>query len=378
MYYNSLQRCEKVVNMKPYEPKSLPLTDRIDWVSLISIIGKAHYALAKYEGTLQGIINPLLLLSPLATKEAVLSSKIEGTQATLEEVLEFEASSHAEDDKSVDIREIINYRQSIAYAMEQIKERPINLNLIRKIHFGLLDSVRGRDRVRGEFRTIQNWIGSPGSPIEKASYIPPVPEIVPQSISNLEHYIHYEEKDRLVQLAIIHAQFEVIHPFLDGNGRIGRMLIPLFLVEKQLLKHPVFYISSYLDENRDIYYDKLSNVSKHEDWTGWITFFLEAVIEQANKNTTVVQSILSLYEEMKETFVKRTRSQFAIKALDMIFEKPIFTTTQFIARSGIPKASAMRILKKLIEEGILEIIREARGRRPAILVSGKLMGIIND
>ena len=261
--------------------------------------------------------------------------------------------------------------------MEQIKERPINLNLIEKVHYGLLDSVRGRDKARGEFRKIQNWIGSPGSPIEEASYVPPIPEVVPKAMSNLEQYIHYEEKDRLVQLAIIHAQFEIIHPFLDGNGRVGRMLIPLFLVEKQLLKYPVFYISSYLDENRDIYYDKLSNVSKHEDWNGWISFFLEAVIAQAERNTTVVQAVLTLYEEMKEMIVKYTKSQFAIKALDMIFERPIFTTTQFITRSEIPKASAMRMLAKLKEEGILIGIREAKGRRPALLAFGKLMDIIN-
>ena len=132
----------------------------------------------------------------------------------------------------VDIHEIINYRQAVSYAVEQINEKPMNLNLIKEVHYGLLDSVRGRDKGRGEFRKTQNWIGSPGSPVEKASYVPPVPEVVPEAMSNLEHYIHYEEKDELVQLAIIHAQFEVIHPFSDGNGRVGRMLIPLFLVEK--------------------------------------------------------------------------------------------------------------------------------------------------
>lgn len=184
-------------------------------------------------------------------------------------------------------------------------------------------------------------------------------------------------RDRLVQLALVHAQFEIIHPFLDGNGRVGRMLIPLFLVEKQLLKYPVFYISSYLDENRDIYYDRLNNVSKHNDWNGWISFFLEAIIAQSERNTIVVQSILSLYEEMKELIVKYTKSQFAIKALDAIFERPIFTTTQFIARSGIPKASAMRMLTKLKEQDLLIDIREAKGRRPALLAFDKLMDIIN-
>ena len=363
--------------MKPYIPQNLPISDQIDWVNLISLISRAGYALAKYEGILQGVVNPLLLLSPLTTKEAVISSKIEGTQATLEEVLEYEASASVKIERHEDIQEIINYRQALAYAIEQIEKKPINLNLIKKIHFGLLDSVRGIDKARGEFRTIQNWIGSPGTPIEKATFVPPAPEIVLPSMSNLEYYIHHEEKDRLVQLAIIHAQFEMIHPFIDGNGRVGRILIPLFLVEKQLLKNPVFYISSYLDEKRDIYYDRLNNVSKKGDWNGWISFFLEAVEAQAKKNTTVVQSILSFYEEMKEMIVKYTKSQFAIRALDAIFEKPIFTTTQFIARSSIPKASAMRMLSKLKEEKILVNIREGKGRRPALIVFDKLMDIIN-
>ena len=333
--------------------------------------------MAKYEGILQGVINPLLLLSPLTTKEAVISSKIEGTQATLEEVLEFEASSDAAEDKRVDINEIINYRQAVAYASEQIEKKPINLNLIKEVHYGLLDSVRGRDKARGEFRKIQNWIGSPGSSIDEATYVPPEPEIVPEAMSNFEKYVHYEERDRLVQCAILHAQFEIIHPFLDGNGRVGRMIIPLFLVEKGFLKYPVFYISSYLDENRDEYYDKLNNVSKNNDWNGWISFFLEAVIAQSERYTAIVQSILSLYEEMKGKIVKYTKSQFAIKALDMFFERPIFTTTQFINTSGIPKASAMRILTTLKTENILVEIRQASGRRPAVLTFHRLIDIIN-
>lgn len=366
------------MKMKPYIPNDLPITSQIDWVNLVSRIGKACYALARYEGILQGTVNPLLLLSPLTTKEAVISSKIEGTQATLEEVLEFEASSNEKKEKHGDIQEIINYRQAVTYGIEQIGKHPINLNLIKRIHYGLMDSVRGRDKARGEFRTIQNWIGPPGSPIEKSSYIPPVPEIIPHAMSNLEHYIHYEEKDRLVQLAIIHAQFEIIHPFLDGNGRVGRMLIPLFLVEKKLLKHPVFYVSSYLDQNRDIYYDKLGNISKKDDWNEWISFFLEAVIIQSENNTTVVQSILRLYEEMKEIIVEYTKSHFAIQALDMIFERPIFTTTQFISGSGIPRASAYGMLAKLKQEDIILQIREAKGRRPALLIFDKLMDIISE
>ncbi len=363
--------------MKPYIPPNLPISDQIDWENLVSLISRACYALAKYEGILQGVVNPLLLLSPLTTKEAVISSKIEGTQATLEEVLEYEASANIKMEKLEDIQEIINYRQALSYAIEQIEKKPINLNLLKKIHFGLLDSVRGKDKARGEFRPVQNWIGSFGSPIEKATYVPPPPEAVFPAMSNLESYVHFEEKDRLVQLAIIHAQFEMIHPFIDGNGRVGRILIPLFLVEKQLLKNPVFYISSYFDENQESYYDRLNSVSKHGDWNGWISFFLTAVEEQSKSNTSVVQSVLALYEEMKELIVKYTKSQFAISALDGIFEKPIFTAAQFIKRSHIPKPSAMRILSKLKKEKILMDIREAKGRSPAVIVFDKLIDIVN-
>lgn len=213
--------------------------------------------------------------------------------------------------------------------------------------------------------------------MEKATFVLPPPELVMPAMSNLEYYIHYEERDRLVQLAVIHAQFEMIHPFLDGNGRVGRMLIPLFLLEKELLTNPVFYISSYLYDNRDIYYSKLNNISKNADWDGWISFFLEAVETQAKTNTTTVQSILNLYGEMKDKIVGYTRSPFAIRALDAIFERPLFTTTDFIERSGIPKPSAMRMLSKLKQEKELVTIKKGQGRLPELLAFLKLMNIIN-
>lgn len=360
--------------MKPHIPEKLPLKS-LNWMEFIHLVGKANFELARYEGILQGINNPSLFLSPLATQEAVLSSKIEGTEATLEEVLEYEALPQKGGKKAEDIQEIINYRQAMLYAVNYLRDHLINLNLCRNIHYGLLDSVRGRDKARGEFRKTQNWIGKHGSAIEQATYIPPPPDRLMEFLSNLENYIHADEKDRLVQLAIVHAQFEIIHPFLDGNGRVGRILIPLFLVEKGMLSSPVFYISAYLDEHRDIYYEKLNNITQNNNWEEWIAFFLTAIIEQSKSNTQKAKAILDLYEEMKQEIAQLVRSQFSIRALDTIFESPILSSTVFIKRSGIPKASAMRILHALKERGILATLVEAKGRRPVVMVFGKLIDI---
>lgn len=361
--------------MKPYMPQSLPL-ESVDWVRFITLIGQANAELARYDGTLQGIINPGVLLSPLTTKEAVISSKIEGTQASLEEVLKYEASPDVKTKKYDDIREIMNYREAMRFAIQWMKEKPITLNLIKQMHGVLLDSVRGKDRSRGNFRTGQNYIGKPGAPIEQARYIPPDPLILMEHLSNFEKYFHYDEKDRLVQLAIVHAQFEIIHPFLDGNGRLGRILIPLFLCEKKVLHSPMFYISEYLESNRDEYYDKLRAISEDRKWDDWIEFFLKAIIEQAKANSIKAKSILDLYNKKKTRITEITHSQYAIKILDTIFARPIFNTTDFIKHSRIPKPSAMRLLRILHKEGILSTLKEGSGRRAEILMFNKLINIV--
>jgi Fic family protein len=360
--------------MKPFTPEELPLQN-IDWDKLVPLIGKANRGLARYDGVLLGIVNPDLLLSPVMTQEAVLSSRIEGTQATLEDVLEFE-SGIEKDSSHEDIIEILNYRKAMRYAVESLGKRPICLNLILEMHSMLLDSVRGYDKSRGIFRKVQNYIGRSGAKIEDAQYIPPYPELVQDCMSNLEKYIHYDEKDKLVQLAIVHAQFEIIHPFIDGNGRLGRILIPLFLFEKSLIIQPVFYMSDYLERNRSQYYERLRAITKENDWNGWIIFFLEAVENQARLNTEKALKILSLYEEMKKRIPEITHSQYSINALDAIFYTPIFTSSDFIISSKIPKQSALHLLDSIKKEGLLEVIRENRGQRPAILSFPKLIEII--
>lgn len=360
---------------KPYIPEFLPL-DKLDWVRFITLVGQANAELARYDGILQGIINPAILLSPLTTKEAVISSKIEGTQASLEEVLQYEASPDIKTEKYNDIREIINYREAMHFAVEWLNKKPITLNLTKEIHNMLMDSVRGKDKDRGYFRTSQNYIGKPGSPIDKAIYIPPEPLGLMEYLSNLEKYIHYDEKDRLVQLAIIHAQFEVIHPFLDGNGRLGRILIPLFLYEKKVLQSPMFYISEYLETHRDEYYEHLRNISEKQDWDSWVEFFLKAIVEQAKANSIKAKAILELYNKKKHKLTELTHSQYVIKVLDTIFARPLFSTTDFIKSSHIPKESASRLLRLLKKEHILTTVHKGKGRRAEVLAFNKLLNIV--
>lgn len=359
---------------KPYIPEILPIK-QLDAGSLVGLVGRANADLARYDGLLQGIVNPSILLSPLTTQEAVLSSKIEGTIATLDEVLELEAGQTYDERKTQDIQEIINYRQALLLATDQLAERPITLGFVKQIHRMLMDSVRGQDKSPGEFRKDQNWIGRPGSPIEEATFVPPIPLKLMDHLEAWEIYLRGTDIDPLIQTAIVHAQFELIHPFKDGNGRIGRLLILLFLYAKKVLSSPMFYLSAYLESHRSEYYGCLQAISQEQDWDGWVAFFLEATSIQARDNAEKVKQVMSLYEEMKEKTRKVTRSQYAIQALDAIFARPVFQTSDFVDRTGIVKQTAMPMLRHLREAEILRTIREASGRRPAIIAFPALLNI---
>lgn len=363
--------------MKPFIAQPLPITN-LDWTPLIPLIGPANRAVAHYDGLLYGIRNPDVLLSPLTTQEAVLSSRIEGTQATLGEVLKYEAGEEpAQESRRQDIQEIINYRRALRRAQEVLKSKPLHLNLLLELHGILLDSVRGRDKGRGRFRTTQNWIGPKGTPIEQAHFVPPEPMSVPALLDNWEKYYHRDEPDALVHLAVIHAQFEIIQPFLDGNGRIGRLLVPLFLYEKQLLSRPMFYLSAYFERRRDDYPERLRALGTTPDgWNHWIAFFLKAVLEQAGENTEKAWQILALYERLKEQVLKLTHSQFAVPMLDRLFDQPIVQTTDLASHRSMPsRPMVMIMLKKLKSAGILKTVREGRGRRPEVLALAELINL---
>ena len=361
----------------PYHLGQFPPT-KLDWEPLIPLIGPASAAVARYDGTLAAIPNAAVLLSPLTTQEAVLSSRIEGTQATMGEVLEYEAeggSSTLSPSREADIQEVLNYRRALRRAEQLLGELPLSLRVVREMHRVLLDGVRGHGKAPGEYRRLPNWIGPPGCSQDEARYVPIAADRLPDALGAWEQYLHADTPDRLVQLAVIHAEFEALHPFLDGNGRLGRILVPLFLWQTGLLRQPMFYISAYLEAHRETYYDRLMGVSAEGDWTGWCRFFLEAVRYQAEENLQKAAAVLALYEELKPGITELTRSQYAIHALDWIFERPIFKSTDFVANVHIPDATARRILRLLRDHSVLKEIAPGRGRRAAVVAFPRLLNV---
>lgn len=360
--------------MNPYQPAPLPLKN-LDYQRLLPLVGQANAALARYDGLLQGIPNPAVMLSPLTTQEAVLSSKIEGTQATIDEVLEQEAGLLKEGEKYQDILEITSYRRALFSAREYLQDYPIRLSFVRELHRILMDSVRGKDKTPGEFRKDQNWIGKYGCTIEQASFVPPNPLQLPDFLQDWERYLDSDDMDFLLQTAVVHAQFELLHPFKDGNGRIGRILIPLFLYQKKVLSQPMFYLSEYLESHREDYYQRLKGISAEGDWNSWIAFFLQAVITQANQNGERVADIRKLYEFMKDKIHGITHSQYTVHLLDALFNRPIFDSTYLVQHTDIPAASVKSFIPKLKKEGILIEVRPASGRQPAVLAFVRLLNI---
>jgi len=330
---------------------------------------------------LKGLPNANVLLSPLASQEAVLSSRIEGTQTTLTELLTFEAEGDLTDESTpakAEIREVLNYRLALYAAIDMLKEIPLSQRLVRDSHEVLMQGVRGYNKAPGKYRRLPDtcWIGPPGSTIETARYIPCPVEELNSAMDALESYMHEGAPDTLVQLAIVHAEFEAIHPFLDGNGRMGRLLVPLFMFTKELLSSPSFYISEYLESHRNEYYDGLLAVSRDNDWTGWCAFFLTALTEQALAYQQKIHDLLKLYDERKELIVEATHSQYSGRMLDWIFTRPIFQTTDCVKNSDIPEPAARHILRVLRDRGLLKEMIKARGRRPATLAFTDLLNIV--
>lgn len=349
----------------------------LDWTRLVPLIGPASAAVARYDALLQAIPNPSLLLAPLTTQEAVLSSRIEGTQATMGEVLAFEAGADSEmpRERLDDIQEVLNYRKAVRAAEEMMKTLPLSQRVLLEAHRVLLSGVRGQNKAPGEYRRIPNWIGPAHCTEATARFVPISAGDIPEAMGRWEKMIHSEAGDKLVTLAIAHAEFESIHPFLDGNGRLGRMLVPMYLFEHKIIHRPMFYLSSYLEARRDEYYDRLLSVSSEDDWTGWTEFFLVAISEQAKANFDKARATLDLYNDLKNQVVDWTRSQYAVRALDWIFGSPIFSGPDFAATTEIPKPTAKRILAVFRDKELVRPIVEGRGRRAGIFMFPRLLNL---
>ncbi len=364
--------------MRPAIPRDLPLLTKADWLALIPSLSQANRSLAEYSGMLRRLPNSDLLLSPLRLQEAVLSSRIEGTLATMSDVLQFEAGELPDREaRRQDIEEILNYRSALDEAIENLRTRPFSLNLLLKLHKLLLSSVRGHNKAPGRFRKQQNYIGSRVGGVEQIRFTPPDWMKLEHSLSNWEKYYHSEEEP-LVRLACIHAQFEFLHPFLDGNGRIGRLLIPIFLYEKGLLSQPSFYLSEYIEAHRDEYIRHLNELGRTKlAWRNWTAFFLNAVGQQARQNATTADAILALYERLKGQFIAATKSRYAVPLLDAIFQLQYFQTSQLQWKADAPSTpTLMTMLRALEQKKVVRVFRSPAGRRPSIWWLPALMELI--
>lgn len=349
----------------------------IRWNLLVPSIGKARGALGSYNGLLSAIPDANLLLSPLTLNEARLSSKIEGTNVTLSEVLEVEAGGESEDmspEQRNDAEEVLNYRVALQISSLEIAEKGLTEHLMRQAHARLMQGVRGMDKSPGRYRTDQNWIGSPGCTIEEAGFIPVAPEHLVSGMEIWNQYINREDiLDPVVQLAISHVEFEALHPFKDGNGRLGRMLIPLFLFKRGILTSPNFYMSGYFETHKEEYLERLRRVSSHNEWTEWCLFFLESVATQAADNEKKARAILHLYEKTRLRAVDVTNSPYSVHFVDFIFHYPVFIIPVLVEKTGIPKPTARRLATTLQQAGILGELRKSSGRRPAVYMFPELL-----
>lgn len=362
------------LDMKPYIPKELPLSN-IDFHRHFKAVGESNAELARFDELLQGLPQPELLLAPLINEEALLSSRIEGTQATITDVLKYDAGNKKIIEQQNDVQEVINYRNTMEFAGQQLSQRQLSLGLVREMHQMLMDGTRGTEKFPGTFRTKQNYIGHPNATIEEAAFVPPDPIRLQSDLESWERYVSGNDIEILLQCSLVHAQFELLHPFNDGNGRVGRLLIPLFLYQKKKLSKPAFYISGFLEKNRDLYYQALQKISLHDDWDTWIEFFLYAVTQQAKTNSIIVKKILSLYENMKNKIQIATHSQYTINVLDFLFSYPLFQGNKFLKESNIAKKTADKLLLQLKNAGIVQETEPKRGRTPATLIFNELLNI---
>ena len=351
-----------------------------DHARLIKPLAKASSALARYDQMLKGMHNNEVLLAPLRSQEAVISSRMEGTISTLDEVLRYEAdqedqSSIQADQHRSEAREVYLYSRAMKIAQDSIRDgAPISNWLIRSTHKILLGFGRGSTMKPGEFKTEQNYLADRAK--KKVLFIPISPERLIDGMESLLNFMSNEDCEILIRTALAHLEFEALHPFKDGNGRIGRMLIPLMLWKADAISQPHFYMSGYLDQKRDEYIDRMREVSASGDWTDWIIFFLEALEAQSRENLDKAEKIRNLYEEMKEVLRMALSSQWSTNALDFLFTRPVFRNNVFTSKSGIPQATAFRFTRTLTEKGLLIPISSAAGRRPALYAFEPLLAIV--
>ncbi|NLF19482.1 MAG: Fic family protein [Lentisphaerae bacterium] len=352
---------------RAFIPASLPPQPAVNIIgTLQALLSEADRALGRLDGSIQTLPNPDLFVFMYVRKEAVLSSQIEGTQSSLQDLLAAEARVLAPD-RPHDVAEVVNYVAALNDGLGRLPELPVSVRLIREIHERLLQGVRGSHLTPGELRRSQNWIGPAGCTLSDATYVPPPPEVVPEALSELERFLHDQDDiPLLIKIGLAHAQFETIHPFLDGNGRIGRLLIAFLLCERRLLLKPVLYLSHYFKRHRQAYYEHLQAVRDAGDWEGWLAFFLRGVAEVSAQATETARRILLLREDHRTRITEHLgrAAGNGHKVLESLYDRPIVAVADVQALLGTTYAGANQIVSRLASLGVLtEVTGQKRHRR---------------
>jgi len=332
-----------------------------------ALLSKADRALGRLDGSIQTLPDPGLFVFMYVRKEAVLSSQIEGTQSSINDLLEVEADVFHRD-RPRDVAEVLNYVKAMNHGLERLETIPLSVRLIREIHGQILANVRGQFSQPGEIRTSQNWVGPQGSTLADATYVPPPPTEVPNALGDLEKFLHDSavQMPMLIKVGIAHAQFETIHPFLDGNGRVGRLLITFTLCQQEILSRPVLYISHFFKRHRSTYYDLLQGIRDGGNWETWLKFFLQGVAEVSNEATNTARSIVDLRESCRDLITTEfgRAAGNGLKTLEMLFERPIVQTNQVSQLLGVSWPTANGLVDRFVEAELLtEITGQARNRR---------------
>lgn len=334
-----------------FVPAPLPPTLQWDTV-LVTALSRADAAFSRLEGVGSQLPNPHLLIDPYARREAVLSSRIEGTQASLSDILLDEIDPGRVEASRDDIREVRNYVDALEFGIQRLQELPLSVRLVRELHRVLMQGVRGDHATPGELRVSQNWIGPPGSTIDSAAYVPPPPHEMLQALGDWERFLHDRDSlPDLIQCALMHEQFEAIHPFLDGNGRVGRLLITLFLMERGRMTRPLLYLSAYFESNRAAYYDSLQAVRTHGAWRDWLMFFLTGVQLVATKASDQAAELAAMRERYRGLVSGRSRASALV---DELFRAPITNAASAARRLGVSDPTARAAISALEDVGLLE------------------------
>ena len=345
---------------KAYVPSPLP--PPFAWNERLTVsLSSADRAIGRLAGEGRRLPNPHLLIRPFVRKEAVQSSRIEGTQATLGELLAAEAGAVV-DRSPADMREVGNYVAALEYGLTRLESLPVSLRLVRETHECLMRGVRGDVATPGDFRRSQNWIGPPGCTLNNASYVPPPPSELMTCLDKWERFLYEDALPPLVHAALVHSQFEAIHPFLDGNGRIGRLLITLLLIKRSVLPSPLLYLSAYFEATREEYYARLLGVTERGEWEEWLTYFLRGVALQSEDAVDRIQRIDELFERWTQALAIG-RSRLPEKALDLFAENPFWTVGGLAGRLEVAFTTAQRAVNRMEAAGIVARIGDARRNR---------------